>query len=572
MLRFLSALHLLLLLASPFCLGAAFNVRNQDPTLADLGSAGRYRGIVQNDGKVVSWKGIPYAKPPVGKLRFQPPHKLSSVNDSIVDVSDDALRCVQFSGSRYGQPSANIVGVKAGPGVEDCLKIWIWKPINATKGDKLPVSFYIHGGGLQYSAAANNDFSDWVAQSQDFIAVNVGYRVGALGFFSDERLPSANAGLLDQRLALEWVRDNIEEFGGDPKEVTILGQSGGGFAVVSQLALYDGDTQGLFNKAVARSIQRSPQFTVAEYKERNAAFAKLAGCDGSKSDFDCLVEATPEALVNAYASLTNQTDPGYFPKNGPTPFIPTVDGKTLTDRNTNLFISGKVANIPSIFSYVNDEFIAAIPTNLTALTPDLNTNFNLTDAQVERLIDFYPVNSTFGDSGPSQVYSTVGRAALAALNSGGDCGSMGATRLYAKYLRKNFGGKHVWSVRFNAPAVGTTPFGNTSLPLGYVAHSADNSYLQNSTAKMTPYEKNMAIEWRSYIGSFIRTGDPNRQKLATAPKWPTYEEYPFRLVPALALSNTSMPTGTDVEISPRAQIERIDNFWLSPEILEATRA
>lgn len=162
---------------------------------------------------------------------------------------------------------------------------------------------------MQYSAAPNNDFSDWVGQSQDFIAVNVGYRLGALGFMAHESLPSANAGLLDQRLALKWVKDNIGAFGGNPDDVTIMGQSGGGYAVVSQMALYDGASDGLFKKAIPRSIQRSPMFKISdgELKDRNAKFASLLNCTSGQDQVECFQKASVPALVNAYANITRYT-------------------------------------------------------------------------------------------------------------------------------------------------------------------------------------------------------------------------------------------------------------------------
>jgi carboxylesterase type B len=160
---------------------------------------------------------------------------------------------------------------------------------------------------LQYSAAPNNDFSDWVGQSQDFIAVNVGYRLGALGFMAHDSLPSGNAGLLDQRFALEWVKANIGAFGGNPDDVTIMGQSGGGWAVASQLALYDGDTNGFFHKAIPRSIQRSPMFRVDELADRNTEFAKLLNCTTGQDQLGCFQSASVPALVNAYANITKFT-------------------------------------------------------------------------------------------------------------------------------------------------------------------------------------------------------------------------------------------------------------------------
>lgn len=98
----------------------------------------------QHPNSVASWKGIPYAKPPVGSLRFQPPEALGEQNSTVIETSEDALRCVQFSGAPYGEINNNIVGVRAGPGQEDCLKLWVWKPANAKADASLPVMFYIH--------------------------------------------------------------------------------------------------------------------------------------------------------------------------------------------------------------------------------------------------------------------------------------------------------------------------------------------------------------------------------------------------------------------------------------------
>jgi carboxylesterase type B len=158
---------------------------------------------------------------------------------------------------------------------------------------------------LQYSAAPNNDFSDWVGQSQDFIAVNVGYRLGALGFMAHPDLPSANAGLLDQRLALRWIQKHIAAFGGDPDDVTIMGQSGGGYAIVSQMALYDGDSQGLFQKAIPRSIQRSPMFHIDELADRNVKYFELLNCTSEQTQLECFQSASVPDLVNAYSVLSN---------------------------------------------------------------------------------------------------------------------------------------------------------------------------------------------------------------------------------------------------------------------------
>lgn len=106
------------------------------------------------------------------------------------------------------------------------LKIWVWKPASAKEGDKLPVMVYTHGGGLRFSAAPNNDFSDWVSQDQGFIAVNMGYRLGTLGFLASEELlgegEHGNAAFMDQRAAYDWVKKYIHKFGGDGSKITIM--------------------------------------------------------------------------------------------------------------------------------------------------------------------------------------------------------------------------------------------------------------------------------------------------------------------------------------------------------------
>lgn len=126
--------------------------------------------------------------------------------------------------------------------------------------------------------------------------------------------------------------------------------------------------------------------------------------------------------------------------------------------------------------------------------------------------------------------------------------------------------------------VGTNYTGD-KYPLSWVAHSADNSYLQNATSVMTSFEKSMALEFRAYIGSFIRTGNPNTQRLPSSPSWPSYgalgdiENSPLRLVPQFSYAsnaNESMFTSTQAEVAQKAQIERED-WWTSDAVLESTR-
>ncbi|KAK1565839.1 uncharacterized protein LY79DRAFT_573241 [Colletotrichum navitas] len=254
-----------------------------------------------------------------------------------------------------------------------------------------------------------------------------------------------------------------------------------------------------------------------------------------------------------------------------------IDGVTLTDSVTRLFQQGKVARVSVIAGFVNDEGANTAPRNSTTLSPATNSIWNLTDSQLNQVVSYYPNNATFGYTSPDNFFLTPFKAYIMSLSPFGEAGITGSERVVSKGMSSAMGSSRVWSFRFNAPGVATS--GNLTYPLNYVAHSADNSYLQNATAVMTPPEKAIALEWRAYIGSFIRTGDPNAEKLPLSPTWPSYGalgDYinsPVRLVPQFAYSsnaNSSFPTSTQLEVAQKAQLERED-WWTSNALLEATK-
>jgi hypothetical protein len=251
---------------------------------------------------------------------------------------------------------------------------------------------------------------------------------------------------------------------------------------------------------------------------------------------------------------------------------------TLTDSITNLFKSGKVANVPTIAGYVNDEGGNAAARNTSELSPATNAMWNLTDARVAEAASYYPVNATFGFASPDNFFLSTFKAFIQSLHPFGEGGITGSERLVGRYMSEAFGSDNIWTFRFNAPTVGTN-YSTTPYPLAYVAHSADNSYLQNATAIMTPFERAIAAEWRAYIGSFIRTGDPNTQKLSSSPMWHNYGflgdfvNSPVRLVPQFGYesnANSSEGTSTQLEVAQKAQLERED-WWTSGEVLEGIR-
>lgn len=130
------------------------------------------------------------------------------------------------------------------------------------------------------------------------------YRLGMLGFMNHHGLPSANAGLLDQRMAMEWVKKNIAAFGGNPHDITIMGQSGGGWAIAAQLGLYNGDRKGAFQKAILRSSQREPMFNTEELKLRNAALAEELNCTGTEQ-LACFRNVSVPVLVDTFQTFSS---------------------------------------------------------------------------------------------------------------------------------------------------------------------------------------------------------------------------------------------------------------------------
>jgi para-nitrobenzyl esterase len=202
-----------------------------------------------DSGSVVSWFDVPYAQPPVGDLRWRAPRTLNSPNKIIVDKA--LTSCVQEASSFAGLPGEGIVGT------EDCLYLDVRAPDDFADKN-YPVMFWIHGGGNTHGHKDYYDYSALVAK-KNVIVVSINYRLGALGWFSHPAIQglqdgidkTANFGTLDIIEALKWVQSNIAQFGGNPDNVTIFGESAGAHNVYTMLA--SPLSKGLFHKAIAQS-------------------------------------------------------------------------------------------------------------------------------------------------------------------------------------------------------------------------------------------------------------------------------------------------------------------------------
>src|SRR3984957_8795243 len=252
---------------------------------------GAVRGLAS--GAVDEFLGIPYAAPPVGALRWQPPQPAAGW-PGVRDATQFAPHCPQVAGP-FGQASTS----------ENCLYLNVFTPSQRQAGASHPVMVWIHGGALVSGESNDYDPTQLVADGVTVVTIN--YRLGALGFLAHPALADANGqsgdyGLMDQQAALRWVQRNIASFGGNPHNVTIFGESAGGLATLSQVA--SPQARGLFQRAIAESGSYNlTQTSLANAETAGEAFATKAGC---ASQTGACLRSLPVSTI-----LANENAAGY---------------------------------------------------------------------------------------------------------------------------------------------------------------------------------------------------------------------------------------------------------------------
>ncbi|KAL5362041.1 Alpha/Beta hydrolase protein [Aspergillus floccosus] len=359
------------------------------------------------------FNNIPFAQQPTGSLRLKPPQPLESPLGT-VDASGGSRSCPQFffstdnpefPGSVIGQ-LANIplfqTVTNAG---EDCLGLDIRRPAGTTPDSKLPVLVWIYGGGFELGSSSTYEGTPLVTSSVNlgmpivFVAIN--YRVGGFGFMPGKEIladGSANLGLQDQRLALQWVADNIAAFGGDPDKVTIWGESAGSISVFDQMILYDGDYtykgKPLFHGAIMNSGGAIPADPVDGVKGQ-AVYDKVvatAGCSSASDTLECLRGLDYTDFLNAANSV-----PGLLSYHSVAlSYLPRPDGKVLTRSPDLVGKAGKYAPVPFIIGDQEDEgtLFALFQSNITTTTDIVDYFekyyfFSASRAQLEELVGTY---------------------------------------------------------------------------------------------------------------------------------------------------------------------------------------
>ena len=305
---------------------------------------GKLRGEAQ--GAVVSFKGIPFAQPPVGDLRWRPPQPVAKWQ-GVRDATSYGADCMQLPFPSDAAP----LGMKP---AEDCLYLNVWRPAHAP-GRKLPVLVWIYGGGFVNggSSPAVYDGSPFARDGVIFVSFN--YRLGRFGFFAHPALSAekpggslANYAIMDQIAALEWVRRNIVVFGGDPGNVTICGESAGGMSI--HILMTSPAAAGLFQKAIVQSgggrtslLRGRPLAGAANSAEAvGVAFAKQAGIEGTDAQALRNLRALPAQSVVNGLNLASMGAPAAATYVGG----PVLDGQIMVAEPARLYAEGKAARVP----------------------------------------------------------------------------------------------------------------------------------------------------------------------------------------------------------------------------------
>jgi|SRR5580698_3544883 para-nitrobenzyl esterase len=447
---------------------------------------GKVQGKTINDGKVNAFLGIPYAAPPVGDLRWkapEPPAKWKGMRDA----TKFGAHCAQ------ARVYDDMVFQDAGPS-EDCLFLNVYAP--AGSKDKLPVMFWIHGGGYAGGASSEPRHNGDFLPLKGVVLITINYRLGVFGFLATDELAkeangaAGNYGLLDMISALHWVHDNVKSFGGDPDNVTIFGESAGSFAVSTLMA--SPLAQGLFHKAIGESGAAFPGGvalggdTVAERSKADGAWMDSIGAKSIKD----LRGMSTDQILEAVKKKTSG-------------FPPDIDGRVLTERVPDTYAAGRQAHVPLLAGWNADEGSFFAMRGMTAAQWSAMAT-SLFNDRAPDFLKFYPA----GDD-------------TQALRSAIDYGSDNFIALGTwKWLEahKKTGQAPVYRYHFELAA---TP--SKYHPGVFAFHSDDIEYVFGTLDtrpgfNVRPEDRKLSDEMMSYWTNFARTGDPNGSGLSNWPR------------------------------------------------------
>ncbi|XP_077989481.1 cAMP-regulated D2 protein-like [Glandiceps talaboti] len=438
--------------------------------------------------------GVPYAAPPTGQYRWKPPRQPASWSPNIYNATTDPPACPQ----QCHLPPHTCPNKTS----EDCLSLTLFSPLNSTPSSKYPVMVFFHGGNFrQGSGYSLLQDGRYIANHTNTIVIFVNYRLGALGFLvagKGEGAATGNYGFLDQRLALEWVRDNVNNFGGDPGKVTIFGQSAGAQSVALHLASPKSDH--LFHYAIMESEPFTlPYRTRSDAEKQAKNFASDLGC--KDSDVDCMRGKSADDVVVAQQNSSTEIVNIFKLLELFEPWGPFVDGNEITQQSYDAFKNGNFQKKPIIIGTTSDEaranLFVAIPKPMDKLQYYEYVIAILLQHSLKVLVKYPPTKS--GDQ--REQLSAIGHPFLFVC----------AKRSVLREISSR--GVPVWTYVFDH-AMSFDGWGpDFSFCVNHSCHGSELPYLFHSVQLVglhyTDAEKVLADSMVTYWGNFAHTGNPN---------------------------------------------------------------
>lgn len=441
---------------------------------------GLLEGVTETSG-IRSYKGIPFAQPPVGDLRWKAPQQPQSWTGirKADKFGPQAMQRFIFSDMVFRSDGKS----------EDCLYLNVWTPAKKSN-EKLPVLVYFYGGGFMAGDGSELRYDGESMAKKGIVSITVNYRLGIFGFMAHPELTaespnhaSGNYGLLDQHAALEWVKKNIAAFGGDPSKVTIAGESAGSMSVSAQMA--SPLSKGLFNGAICQSGAILGNLTPMLREQAEQMGVKFATTNGATTLAD-LRKIPAEKLLEISGNIR---------------FAHIIDGYFLTEKPEITFAAGKQMNVPLLAGWTSAEvgYQGVLGNSQLTLANYKAAIQNLYPDNAAKILEVYPAAT---DSEVKQVATQLASDRFIAYST------WKIVDMHSKSSKKN-----VYRYLFSQKRPDTTLIG--------APHASDIEYsLGNlplvTTFKWTPADYKASQITQDYFVNFVKTGNPNGKGL---PVW-----------------------------------------------------
>lgn len=449
-------------------------------------------GKVQGEklGDVYCWKGIPYAKPPVGSLRFRPPVKPDSW-EGVRDASQFSPVAAQASSEIMDFLGNDITNMS-----EDCLYLNVWSPASDNK--RRPVLVWIHGGAFVSGSGSSSWYDGQpFAANGDVVVVTINYRLGVFGFLhlgdigGEEYATSGNCGILDQVAALEWIRDNISSFGGDPNRVTVFGESAGAMSIGVLLGMPA--AKGLFQQAILQS--GAARNAIPKEKATKVANKILTALNVDSANLVELEQIPVEKLIEAS---------GIVP---PMSLSPVIDGVSLPLHPEAAIATGSAKDVSILIGTNKDEYNI-----FTAFDPMWR---NMDQATMQAVFE-----KTFGPLWPTlskQLEEELNQDLYNQLMTM-QIFTYPAIKLAEHQVKQ---GAPVWMYRFDweSPVLGGVLKAAHALEIPFVWNTLNKPKTENLTGS-SPDRQTVSDQMHQAWIAFARTGNPSTQAM---PNWPQYD-------------------------------------------------